>query len=246
MKSEIYEYPSGIEWVWLDLDDTLVDFRTNSRAALRLLYEQEGLESYYPTPEEWITAYETHNHSLWDRYSRAEISQDFLRVDRFATPLAPGFTGSRKSLEEYSRWLDPVYLDLLAEQRTLVDGALELLGLLRTRGYNIGVLSNGFTDVQNRKLRNCGLADKVDLMVLSDDIGVNKPDVRLFNHAMNRSGQDVAGKHMMVGDNASTDILGAVRAGWRPIHLDISSDTLKMAGEVLVTPSLRCILSLKW
>lgn len=106
--ADISRFADGVTWVWLDLDDTLIDFHTNSRAALRLLYEAEGLDRFWSIPETWIAAYEAHNHLLWDRYSRAEITQDFLRVNRFAGPIAHAWTGNLAELEAFARHLDPI------------------------------------------------------------------------------------------------------------------------------------------
>lgn len=232
------------EWIWFDLDDTLVDFHTNSRIALRLIHEECGLSRYYQSAEEWVDTYERHNKQLWDAYSRAEITQSFLRLDRFASPLRPYWDGTEAQLEDFSRRLDPLYLTRLAEQTALVDGATDLLSYLRARDYNIGVLSNGFTDIQHRKLTNTGLDRQVDLMVLSDDIGVNKPDPRLYRHAMERSGAPDPRSHTMIGDNLSTDIAGAIASGWRAIHLDPAAPCLSDTGGVTVTPRLSLLKDL--
>ena len=235
----------GVTWVWLDLDDTLIDFHANSRAAHRIIYEECSLHRFSPTPGEWIEAYEEHNHKLWDRYSRQEITQDFLRVDRFFTPLHTAWSGTDDELVDFCRELDTIYLTRLAEQKTLVPGAIELLRQLRARKYNIGVLSNGFTAVQHAKLHNTGLDRMVDLMVLSDDIGVNKPDIRLYRHAMERAGAPEPSAHLMIGDNPDTDIRGAVDAGWRAIHLDRNaSGAPKWLGTHLLTPDLPSIAGL--
>ena len=226
------------DWIWFDLDDTLVNFHTNSHIALRLIHEECGLGRFYPSADEWVDTYERHNKQLWDAYSHAQISQDFLRLDRFASPLRPYWDGTEAELEDFSRRLDPLYLTRLAEQTALIDGATDLLAHLRARNYNIGVLSNGFTDIQHRKLANTGLDRMVDLMVLSDDIGVNKPDPRLYRHAMERSGITDPGHHTMIGDNLTTDIAGALASGWRAIHLDPSAKGLSEAGGVTVTPRL--------
>ena len=233
------------DWIWFDLDDTLINFHANSRLALRLIYNECGIDRYYPTPEEWIATYETHNKELWDAYSRAEITQDFLRLDRFATPLRPHWTDSEDRLNEFSRALDPLYLDRLAAQTVMIEGAFELLAHLRAHDYNIGVLSNGFTDVQHRKLTNTGLDRMVDLMVLSDDIGVNKPDPRLYSHAMERSGNTNPGRHVMVGDNRATDIAGALASGWRAIWLNPHAAELSVETDsVIVTPKLSLLKEL--
>lgn len=232
----------GVTWVWLDLDDTLIDFKVNSRAALRILHDECALHRFIPSVDEWVETYESHNHSLWDRYSRQEITQEFLRVDRFFTPLHKGWTGTDEELVKFSWELDTIYLERLAQQKTLIPGAIRLLDYLRERNYYIGVLSNGFTSVQHAKLTNTGLATKIDLLVLSDDIGVNKPDTRIYRHAMERAADLEPSHHLMIGDNLSTDIRGALDSGWHAIHLDRStSGSARWADTHLVTPDLTSI-----
>lgn len=234
-----------VKWVWLDLDDTLMDFRANSRESLRIIYHQCQLDHLVPGIEEWIQRYEAHNHLLWDRYSRQEITQDFLRVDRFFTPLLPGWTESEEKLKEFSRQLDSIYLDILAEQTVMIPGAFELLHHLRAYNYNIGVLSNGFKHVQHAKLRNSGLDKLVDLLVLSDDIGINKPDTRLYLYAMQRAGEPDPQRHLMIGDNLNTDIRGAIDSGWLAIHFDrYSNQPIRKGEDHIITPDLASLTPL--
>ncbi len=200
--------------VWIDLDDTLWDFRANSRTALAGLYNDYDLDRWFDSDETWIECYERHNHALWDRYNHAAITKEYLMAERFRRPLAEA--GSSMT-DEYARRFDREYLDRLAECTMLVDGAKELLTALRSRGYRTGILSNGFTEVQHRKIRNSGLEPYIDHVVLSDDIGVNKPDIRLFRHAEEVCGTD-AEHCTMIGDNPDTDIAGAVAAGWNAIY----------------------------
>ncbi|MDE5804667.1 MAG: hypothetical protein K2H58_00135, partial [Paramuribaculum sp.] len=69
-----------ITMVWLDLDDTIIDFTTNARNALRAMFESEpALQAAFPSADIWAECYELHNHQLWDAYSRAEITRDHLR-----------------------------------------------------------------------------------------------------------------------------------------------------------------------
>ncbi|MDE6417805.1 MAG: YjjG family noncanonical pyrimidine nucleotidase, partial [Duncaniella sp.] len=222
----------GVTWVWLDLDDTLVDFGGTASAALRDLYDTEVIGSLYPSAEEWEEAYVSWNHHLWDLYAKGEITQDYLRLDRFAHPLRAVWRGTEEELTAYARALDPLYLGRLAENTRLLPGAMELMEAVRAAGMRTGILSNGFRSVQYEKLRRTGLDKVVDLVVLSDDIGVNKPDVRLYRHAMEQSGEPRAEAHLMVGDNPSTDIAGALNAGWRAILVDPSAE----GSGVTITP----------
>lgn len=219
-----------IDVVWLDLDDTVIDFLTNSRRALERLWREEPLLTrLFPSPQEWTEVYERHNHALWDAYSRGKVTREKLRMERFRLPLAEGGASDEDASEAAVRY-DTYYLDLLAEERELIPGSLELLQFLRSSGVKIGCLSNGFKDVQFRKIRNCGLEPWFDIVVLSDDIGFTKPDVRLFEYAMRKSGYPSPSGHLMIGDNASTDIAGAISAGWEAIQFLRSPDSPRASG----------------
>ena len=221
----IYE-GSRIKTVWFDLDDTLIDFRTNSRAALRIVYDSvEPIRLLFADAEAWTERYEFHNHRLWDQYSRAEIDRDTLRMDRFRLPLAEaGMTDTEA--RRLSEFLDTYYLDRLAEQKNLIPGAIELIDAIKNRwpDIRIGVLSNGFADVQHRKIRNAGLQDKIDLTVLSDDIDVNKPDRRLFEHAARMAASEQPDSNLLIGDNPTIDTAGALGAGWHAVWFDRNGD----------------------
>ena len=207
-----------IKWVWLDLDDTLVDFTLNSHKALDRLYAEEGLGQWFADADTWRSCYEGHNHSLWEQLSRGEITSDFLRMERFRRPLTDAGVDNDTAVG-LSKRFDPLYLDFLAQEKATVCGTFDLLEHLHAACVNVGVLSNGFADIQHRKMHNTGIAPFIDLTVLSDDIGIAKPDIRLYKHAMERTGCTDATAHLMIGDNPDTDIAGALRAGWHGILL---------------------------
>ena len=115
-----------------------------------------------------------------------------------------------------SDYYDKAYLSRLGRKTALVDGARDFLDYLRGRGYGLGVLSNGFKEVQYDKMRSGGIADYFDVVVLSDEIEVNKPDRRLYDYALVKAGS-ADRVNIMVGDNIETDIAGAINAGWPAI-----------------------------
>ncbi len=201
------------KWIWFDLDDTLYDFSRSSLNGLDYIYNEYGFRRHFPTVEEWVESYHRHNRALWNLYNVGGIDQQTLRRDRFLLPLTEGGFTSDEA-DALSRELDGVYLDRLGSTGLLVEGARELLENLRCRGYGIGVLSNGFSGVQHRKLESSRIGGLVDCVVLSDEIGINKPDRRIFDYALQKA-KATALESVMVGDNPQTDILGALRAGWR-------------------------------
>lgn len=201
---------------WVDLDDTLWDFHANSRTALGGLYDAYDLKRYFDSCEAWIECYEHHNHELWSQYNRALIEKPYLMRERFVRPLTEG---GCPDTEELWPIFDKEYLDRMAECTLLIDGAIELLEELHRRGWKTGILSNGFVEVQHRKIRNSGLTPHIDYIVLSDDIGVNKPDERIYRHAERVAGT-TAERCLMIGDNIDTDIAGALNAGWDAVFFN--------------------------
>lgn len=237
-----------IKVVWLDLDDTIVDFKTNSRRALHRLWEEEQpVRRCFDTAARWIDTYEKYNHALWAEYGLGQITRSFLRMERFRRPLVEGGLSDAEARELSGRY-DGLYLDFLAQEKVLIPGSIDLLRFLRDEGVVIGCLSNGFKDVQFRKIRNCGLESWFDIVVLSDDIGINKPDRRIFEYAMKQSGVTDPKAHLMVGDNPVTDISGALGAGWSVIQFKREktvaecegckrfADTLKEVSDMLRPP----------
>ncbi|MBR4069640.1 MAG: HAD-IA family hydrolase, partial [Bacteroidaceae bacterium] len=109
--------------------------------------------------------------------------------------------------------------DTLARQTQLVPHAIELLDYLTEQGYNLYILSNGFIEVQHKKLQSAGISHYFERMVLSDEIGINKPDRRLFDYALEVTNSQ-AENTLLIGDNYDADILGAMHAGWGQIYFD--------------------------
>ncbi|GAB3697078.1 HAD family hydrolase [Nocardiopsis oceani] len=102
-------------------------------------------------------------------------------------------------------------------------GALTGLGALREEGWRIGVVSNGFADVQHRTLRHSGVAERVDAWAVSGAEDVRKPDRRLFEIAAERCGSALEDGGWMVGDSPAADVVGGRRAGLGTVWVDRGS-----------------------
>ena len=204
--------------LFIDFDDTLYDTHGNSVIALSELYDEKKLDRFFSDSNVFYDAYWVANIDLWTRYSKGEITRDYLIVERFRRPLCESDALRVKCLEsaddfrDYCLELSDRFLDICSSKPGLVPGARELMNYLKGRGYRMHMCSNGFHEVQYKKLHACGLTDYFDHVILSEDAGFNKPAPEFFDYAIKMSGAEKA-TTLMIGDNFNTDILGAKRYG---------------------------------
>jgi putative hydrolase of the HAD superfamily len=202
--------------LFIDFDDTLYDTHGNAVIALRETFEAFRLDRYFDDPQVFYDAYWTANIDLWTRYSRGEITRDYLITERFRRPLMVSerfrLTSHDSRLTPYLLDISDRFLDFCASKPGVVEGAHELMDYLRSRGYRMHMCSNGFHEVQYKKLDACGLRDYFTTIFLSEDAGVNKPAPQYFDYALQQADADRR-TTLMIGDNLQTDILGALNAG---------------------------------
>ncbi|MGM9795435.1 MAG: YjjG family noncanonical pyrimidine nucleotidase [Candidatus Aphodosoma sp.] len=192
--------------IFFDLDDTLWDFQANAKVAMKQLFDNSKLNDLFPAFEFFYDKYQVVNHELWRCYSNGSVSKEKLMVDRFLIPL----TEAGCNDVDLACSLGDEYLNLLALQSILVDNALQMLTFLKPY-YRLAVVSNGFKEVQYNKLKRSNIISFFEEIILSDEIGYNKPDPNFFSIALKRMNVDNS-EAVVVGDNYDTDIVGAFNA----------------------------------
>ena len=115
----------------------------------------------------------------------------------------------------------------------LLPGAVETLQTLKRRGYILGAVTNGVSSLQNIKLDTAGIRDLFDVVVVSGDIGIYKPDRRIFDEACRRAGVKNE-EALFVGDHPVNDIDGALGAGMPAIRMNYGDFQNKGLGKQTV------------
>lgn len=203
--------------IFIDLDDTVWDFNANSHVALAKTFDDLHLHNIFADYDLFSRLYYAKNAELWDLYHHGKIARDFLIVERFAYPLREyGYNDRENHLAAH---INKCYLENLSQQTRLVPQAYEMLSDLWEKGYQLYILSNGFKEVQARKLEAGKITQFFSRIVLSDEIGITKPDRRIFDYALQVT-DGHAETTLMIGDNYDADIMGAAHAGWGQIYFD--------------------------
>ena len=191
-----------IEFLLLDLDDTILDFHKAERIAIAKTFSDFGVE---PT-EAVLHRYHLINRSCWERLETGEWTREQVLVNRFSL-----------LFDEVGVVADAIacaraYEKNLSIGHYFLPGALEAVETLYKK-YRLFLVSNGTASVQKGRMTSANLYPYFEKVFVSQEIGHNKPSVAYFNACFAQIPDFDPAEAIMVGDSLSSDIQGGINAG---------------------------------
>lgn len=204
-----------VKHIFFDLDHTLWDFERNSKETLAELYDEFELEPIIQNKERFLATYQTVNAIYWKKYRDGHIDKQTVRFGRFADTLKRLKVENSDTLGQK---IGDEYVLRGPHKKYLFPHTHETLIGLQER-FPLHIITNGFKEVQSVKMGGTKLDQYFNLILCSEDVGVNKPNKKVFQRALEMTECDPANA-VMIGDNIEADIRGAQKVGMSTILFD--------------------------
>lgn len=217
-----------------DLDDTLLDFRASERKSFFSTLDSFGIGTNHH--DSLFTHYQTENRKLWQQFEQAQTTKEHLKVERFRRIF------SAAAIEIDPETASHRYLESLPESVVLVDHAVEICEELSRHG-EIGIVTNGMSSVQSRRIQNSAIAPFISFVSVSEDCGYAKPDVRFFEYSSKLAKKFQKHSSLVIGDRLETDVLGAANYGIDSCWFN--PEAREVTGEVTPRYDIRHLSELK-
>lgn len=190
------------EYLFFDLDDTLLDFHKAESIAVAKAFRQVGVEPR----EELIRRYSVINSQYWQMLEEGKLTRQQVLVQRFAALFQElGLDADAHKCQEY-------YEEYLCVGHYFIDGAQEILDYLKPK-YRMFLASNGTARVQDARLKSSGIGEYMEDLFISERMGADKPTPEFFRRCFARIPGFDPDKALMIGDRLTSDIIGGSNAG---------------------------------
>jgi len=201
--------------IFFDLDHTIWDFDKNAEETLNELYHTYSLKDLgVSCPDIFIETYTRNNHLLWAEYHLGKITKEHLRTTRFSsTFLEMGLTA-----DSIPSSFEDDYVRICPTKTNLFPQAHQTLTYLQQK-YTLHLISNGFKESTELKIEVTGISKYFQNIVISEVLGVNKPDKAIFEFALD-SAKAKKEESIMIGDSLEADVRGAMNFGMDAIYFN--------------------------
>jgi putative hydrolase of the HAD superfamily len=213
-----------VEHIFFDLDRTLWDFEKNSEETLQELFIEFELDNHIESFNHFYKKYIDINKNLWKLYRKSKITKEELRYKRFEETLKK----LKVNQPNLGLEIGEEYIVRSPRKTNLISGTKEVLEYLNEK-YSLHIITNGFKEVQYIKLNNSGISTYFQNIIISEEVGYNKPHIKIFRHAESLAKTSSA-QCLMIGDDFEPDVKGALNAGWKAIYFDNSYERINKPG----------------
>ncbi|MCX2473146.1 YjjG family noncanonical pyrimidine nucleotidase [Pedobacter sp. MC2016-05] len=213
--------------IFFDLDHTIWDFDRNAEETLNELYHTHKLQELgLQSCSDFILKYTENNHQLWADYHLGKITKEFLRAERFSKT----FIQLGIHPDSVPNQFEDDYVSISPTKTNLFEAAEEVLAYLQQK-YSLHIISNGFKETTLTKMNLSNLNPYFENVIISEDVGVNKPNPQIFEYALDKAKATKA-ESIMIGDSLEADVYGALNFGieaifFNPLEKEKPADVAK-------------------
>ena len=206
----------NIKHIFFDLDHTLWDFETNSKHTFEHIFKTNRIDLSF---NDFADIYKPINIKYWKMFREEKIEKEDLRYAR----LRESFDALNFHInDDLIHILSEQYIEHLSEYNALFNGTIEILNYLQPK-YQMHIITNGFHEVQNRKMKNSKILPYFEHIISSEKVGYKKPNPKIFHYALNLANAKPE-ESIMIGDNLEADINGAKDVGMHTIFCNFEDD----------------------
>lgn len=205
--------------LFFDLDDTVWAFSRNARDTFEEVYQKYAFYRYFDSFDHYYNLYQQRNTELWIEYGEGKITKDELNDQRFFYPLHAVGVEDKALAKQFSE----DFFAIIPTKSGLMPYAKDILEYLAPK-YNLYILSNGFRELQSRKMRSAGVDGYFKKIILSEDLGVMKPRPEIFHFALSATQSELR-ESLMIGDSWEADITGAHGVGMHQAFYNVTGRT---------------------
>lgn len=187
------------KYLLFDLDNTLLDFTKSSEVSFKQMIGQYSSEDIDLLFQEYYKI----NKACWEAVERNEIPLSKVKTVRFER------FNAKFGIKVDPETINKHYFDILRETVFYVKDAENILKQLKQKGIGMSIVTNGLKEVQERRLELSGILPFFDEVIISDAIGVKKPEKAFFDYTLDRVPSYPKNEYLVIGDTPGSDILGA-------------------------------------
>ncbi len=213
------------EWLYFDLDNTILDFDASSELAFYEMFTGMGLSLTAVD----FAAYKKINRGVWDKLDKGLIDHNIVKAERW-----------RLFLKELNHSADPLvvnslYFSHIKKNPIYVSGAEKLLSDLKGN-YKLCLITNGIAEVQWPRIRLMDLEAVFDEIVISEEVGISKPMPGFFDHCQELNGHPDKADILIIGDTLGSDIKGGNLYGidtcWYNYHGEVNKTDIQSTYQI--------------